>query len=64
MKIILVVYSGTKWGLKSEKKKKNVVVLSSTVTIYFFFLAFSFMEQIKEKKRGKDNVIMNLMRET
>ena len=51
-------------GVKILKKKKNVVVLSSTVTIYFFFLAFSFMEQIKEKKRGKDNVIMNLMRET
>ena len=24
MKIILVVYSGTKWGLKSEKKKKTL----------------------------------------
>ena len=45
MKIILVVHSGTKWGLKSEKK--NVVVISSIVTIFFFF------EQIKKEKMRK-----------
>lgn len=36
MKIILVVYSGTKWGLKSEEKKKRCRFIFNCD--YFFFL--------------------------